>query len=151
MGAVWTRLQRIAYTVKKSISPAFWVNPGFFMPISPWARTWTPCPTLAMINPALAGGSHLDMSVYPSVWAMLLAHHHPLNTDKDSKTARVEPRHSTPTPVAIAPSVPKAPSPPPPLTATLSMMSYEADEVTRCIRDGKIESERISWEENRVM
>ena len=30
-------------------------------------------------------------------------------------------------------------------------MSYEADEVARCIRDGKIESERMPWEESRVV
>ncbi|KAE8542960.1 hypothetical protein D1P53_001025 [Cryptococcus gattii VGV] len=38
-----------------------------------------------MINPALGGGSLLDMSAYPSVWAMLLVHRHPLNSDKDPK------------------------------------------------------------------
>ena len=30
-------------------------------------------------------------------------------------------------------------------------MTYEADEVARCIRDGKIESERMQWEESRVV
>jgi hypothetical protein len=27
---------------------------------------------------------------------------------------------------------------------------YQADEVARCIRDGKIESERMPWEESRI-
>ncbi|OXH34969.1 hypothetical protein J008_02463 [Cryptococcus neoformans] len=35
-----------------------------------------------MANPALGGGSLLDVSAYPSLWAMLLLHRHPLNTDK---------------------------------------------------------------------
>ena len=30
-------------------------------------------------------------------------------------------------------------------------MSYEADEVARCIRDGKIENERIPGEESRMV
>ncbi len=30
-------------------------------------------------------------------------------------------------------------------------MSYEADEVARCIAAGKIESERMSWEESRLV
>ncbi|OXG17110.1 hypothetical protein C367_05150 [Cryptococcus neoformans Ze90-1] len=35
-----------------------------------------------MANPALGGGSLLDVSAYPSLWTMLLLHRHPLNTDK---------------------------------------------------------------------
>ncbi|KAE8539123.1 hypothetical protein D1P53_005495 [Cryptococcus gattii VGV] len=146
------RFQPIAYVVKEVIKSGILGRLRRFSADLSMDPNFDALPDSSrMINPALGGGSLFGMSIYPSVWAMLLVHHHPLNTDKESKTARVEPRHSTPTPVAIAPSVPKAPSPPPPLTATLSMMSYEADEVTRCIRDGKIESERISWEENRVM
>lgn len=30
-------------------------------------------------------------------------------------------------------------------------MHYEADEVARCIRDGKKESERMPWEESRIV
>ena len=30
-------------------------------------------------------------------------------------------------------------------------MAYEADEVARCVRDGKIESERMTWEESRIV
>ncbi|OXH25928.1 hypothetical protein J008_05214 [Cryptococcus neoformans] len=43
-----------------------------------------------MANPALGGGSLLDVSAYPSLWAMLLLHRHPLNTDK-----RRTPRYSS--------------------------------------------------------
>ena len=38
-----------------------------------------------MANLALGGGSLLDVSAYPSVWAMLLLHRQPLNPDKDLK------------------------------------------------------------------
>ena len=30
-------------------------------------------------------------------------------------------------------------------------MHYEADEVARCIRDGKLESDRMPWEESRIV
>jgi hypothetical protein len=30
-------------------------------------------------------------------------------------------------------------------------MAYEADEVARCVRDGKLESERMPWEESRIV
>jgi len=30
-------------------------------------------------------------------------------------------------------------------------MHYEADEVARCIRDGKKESERMPWSESRIV
>ena len=30
-------------------------------------------------------------------------------------------------------------------------MHYEADEVARCIRDGKKESERMPWDESRIV
>jgi hypothetical protein len=32
-----------------------------------------------------------------------------------------------------------------------SGMAYEADEVARCVRDGKNESERMRWEESRIV
>jgi predicted dehydrogenase len=35
-----------------------------------------------MIDPALGGGSLLDMGPYPAVWSMLLLHHHPLNMSR---------------------------------------------------------------------
>lgn len=34
-----------------------------------------------MLNPELGGGGLLDMGPYPSVWAMLLVHNSPYNTD----------------------------------------------------------------------
>jgi hypothetical protein len=30
-------------------------------------------------------------------------------------------------------------------------MCYEADEVYRCIRDGRVQSERMPWEESRIV
>jgi len=30
-------------------------------------------------------------------------------------------------------------------------MHYEADEVARCVRDGKLESDRMPWDESRVV
>jgi predicted dehydrogenase len=33
-----------------------------------------------MIDPALGGGSLLDLGPYPAVWAMMLLHHHPDST-----------------------------------------------------------------------
>ncbi|KAE8538341.1 hypothetical protein D1P53_005686 [Cryptococcus gattii VGV] len=145
-----------------------------------------------MINPALGGSSLLDMSAYHSVWAMLLVHRHPLNTDKDPKVLFT---HQTIYPrsgvdinsrwdstailqcdegalvIAYGSSLPKTfyihPRPShfagPKGTITSSTahhhpfhdgnngMSYEADEVARCIRDRKIESERMPWVESRVV
>ncbi|KIR96522.1 hypothetical protein L804_06001 [Cryptococcus deuterogattii 2001/935-1] len=84
-----------------------------------------------MINPSLGGGSLLDMSAYLSVWAMLRVHRHSLNADKDSNvtkgiwllpTALPDPTHSTSIPDPLASPALKAPSLPPPLTITLSMM-----------------------------
>jgi hypothetical protein len=30
-------------------------------------------------------------------------------------------------------------------------MHYEADEVYRCLRDGKVQSEKMPWEESRIV
>jgi hypothetical protein len=38
-----------------------------------------------------------------------------------------------------------------PIAAGNNGMSYEADETARCIRDGQIESPRMSWEESRIV
>ena len=37
------------------------------------------------MNPELAGGAILDLGPYPALWAMLLIHRHPQNTDLDPK------------------------------------------------------------------
>nr|KIR44689.1 hypothetical protein I312_06027 [Cryptococcus bacillisporus CA1280] len=42
MGAVWRRLQRIAYAVKEAIKSDILGNSGIFMLISSWTRTSTP-------------------------------------------------------------------------------------------------------------
>ncbi|KGB80251.2 hypothetical protein CNBG_6089 [Cryptococcus deuterogattii R265] len=152
-----------------------------------------------MINPSLGGGSLLDMSAYPSVWAMLRVHRHSLNADKDSKVlftlvdgvagacqgmmmtdlGDAGQKDSTAVlqcdegdlVIAYCPSRPDTfyihprpshfPGPKGTITSSTTHyhpfhdgnngMSYEADEVARCIRDGKIESERMPWEESRVV
>jgi hypothetical protein len=38
-----------------------------------------------------------------------------------------------------------------PVTGAGGGMAYEGDEVARCVRDGKIESERMSWKESRIV
>lgn len=38
-----------------------------------------------------------------------------------------------------------------PIAAGNNGMSYEADETARCIRDGLLESPRLSWEESRIV
>nr|KIR84230.1 hypothetical protein I308_05645 [Cryptococcus tetragattii IND107] len=72
--------------LKKSSSPAFLANPGFFSAdfSMDWDLDASP-DSSRMVNPAPGGGPLLDMSAYPSVWAMLLVHCHPLNTDKTSR------------------------------------------------------------------
>ncbi|KIY35121.1 hypothetical protein I305_02026 [Cryptococcus gattii E566] len=67
--AVWTRFQPIAYAVEEVIKSGILASSD----------------SNRMVSPAPDGGSFLDMSAYPSVWAMLLIHRHPLNTDKDPK------------------------------------------------------------------
>ncbi|KAE8540856.1 hypothetical protein D1P53_002208, partial [Cryptococcus gattii VGV] len=130
-----------------------------------------------MINPALGGGSLLDMYAYPSIWAMLLVHRHPLNTDKTPGcfsaiklfTLALEwtsirggwwSGRSFPETFYIHPRPSRFPGPKGTITSSTTHhhplhdgnngMSYEADEVARCIRDGKVESERMPWEESRV-
>jgi predicted dehydrogenase len=39
-----------------------------------------------MIDPALGGGSLMDMGPYPAVWATMLLHHHPANAQKAGPT-----------------------------------------------------------------
>ncbi|ADV24807.1 Hypothetical Protein CGB_K0010C [Cryptococcus gattii WM276] len=220
--AVWTRFQPIAYAVEEVIKSGILASPD----------------SSRMVNPALGGGSLLDMSAYPSVWAMLLVHRHPLNTDKDPKvlfthqtiyprsgvdinsrwlvewkglcqgmlmtdldnagqkdstavlqcdegdlvvactfppplpfrcadlilhrppSTHVDPPYQPET-FYIHPRPSRFPGPKGTITSSTTHhhplhdgnngMSYEADEVARCIRDGKIESERMPWNESRVV
>ncbi|WVO22865.1 uncharacterized protein IAS62_004208 [Cryptococcus decagattii] len=86
MEAVWTRFQPIAYAIEKVIKSGILGKPRRFSAdfSMDWDLDASP-DSSRMVNPALGGGSLLDMSAYPSVWAMLLVHRHPLNTDKDPK------------------------------------------------------------------
>ncbi|KIR31903.1 hypothetical protein I352_05904 [Cryptococcus deuterogattii MMRL2647] len=118
-----------------------------------------------MINPSLGGGSLLDMSAYLSVWAMLRVHRHSLNADKDSKCDEgdlvIAYCPSRPDTFYIHPRPPRFSGPKGTITSSTTHyhpfhdgnngMSYEADEVARCIRDVKIESGRMPWEESRVV
>ncbi|KIR50655.1 hypothetical protein I315_06899 [Cryptococcus gattii Ru294] len=228
MEAVWTRFQPIAYAVEEVIKSGILGKPRSFS--ADFSMDWD--------LDALGGGSLLDMSAYPSVWAMLLVHRHPLNTDKDPKVLfahqTIYPRSgvdinsrwlvewkglcqgmlmtdldnagqkdstavlqcdegdlvvactfSPPLPFRCAdlilhrppsthvdppyqpetfyihPRPSRFPGPKGTITSSTTHhhpfhdgnieMTYEADEVARCIRDGKIESEKMPWEESRVV
>ncbi|KIR28466.1 hypothetical protein I309_02771 [Cryptococcus deuterogattii LA55] len=215
MEAVWTRFQPIAYAVEEVIKSGILGKPRRFSAdfSMDWDLDASP-DSSRMVNPALGGGSLLDMSAYPSVWAMLLVHRHPLNTDKDPKVLfthqTIYPRSGVdinsrwlvewkglcqgmlmtdldnagqkdstavlqcdegdlvvayppyqPETFYIHPRPSRFPGPKGTITSSTTHhyplhdgnngMSYEADEVARCIRDGKIESERMPWEESRVV
>ncbi|OXB40179.1 hypothetical protein J007_00009, partial [Cryptococcus neoformans] len=84
--AVWTRFQPIAYAIEEVVKSGILGKPKRFSAdfSMDWDLDASP-DSSRMVDPALGGGSLLDMSAYPSVWAMLLVHRHPLNTDKDPK------------------------------------------------------------------
>nr|KIR83366.1 hypothetical protein I308_06258 [Cryptococcus tetragattii IND107] len=145
-----------------------------------------------MVNLALGGGSLLDMSAYPSVWAMLLVHRHPLNTDKtpgcfsaiklftlalewtsirgegfnrgiecdEGDLVVVYPPYQ-PESFYIRPRPSRFPGHKDAITSSTTRhhsfhdgnngMPYEANEVVRCIKDGKIESERMPREASMVL
>ncbi|ORY27923.1 hypothetical protein BCR39DRAFT_217143 [Naematelia encephala] len=212
MEAVWTRFLPIMFRVQEVIHSGKLgkvkrLFADFSIDFNPddWPYSWR------MIDPALGGGSLLDMGPYPAVWAMMLLHRHPFNTNgkppslvfshqtiykrsgvdansrwllnwdgvgqamcvtdmtahgthygcvivtcekgdlildgsiarpstfhiitrgKDGPTADDEKEtFNVPVPAGVG-------------------MCYEADEVYRCIRDGKIESERMPWEESRIV
>ncbi|AAW45168.2 hypothetical protein CNH03050 [Cryptococcus deneoformans JEC21] len=86
METVWTRFQPTAYAVEEVIKSGILGKPKrFFADFSMGWDIGVSADTSQMVNPALGAGSLLDMSAYPSVWAMLLLHRHPLNPDKDPK------------------------------------------------------------------
>ncbi|AAW45905.2 conserved hypothetical protein [Cryptococcus deneoformans JEC21] len=83
METVWTRFQPTAYVVEEVIKSGILGKPKrFFADFSMGWDIGVSADTSQMVNPALGGGSLLDMSAYPSVWTMLLVHGHPLNADK---------------------------------------------------------------------
>lgn len=161
------------------------------------------------IDPALGGGSLLDMGPYPSVWAMLCLHQHPLNTQRTppklvSSHQRVYSRakgdvdarsrwlldfeqlgaeaalmtdmtcHGLKEATAVLQCedgdlVIEFPPPKPNTFHVVARdgtrtthhrpipkevchgLAYEADEVAKCIRDGKVESERMPLAESRIV
>ncbi|AAW43964.1 conserved hypothetical protein [Cryptococcus deneoformans JEC21] len=210
MEAVWTRFQPITYAVEEVIKSGILGKPKRFS--ADFSMDWNlDADSGRMANPALGGGSLLDSSAYPSVWAMLLVHRHPLNTDKDPKVLfahqTIYPRTGVdinsrwlvewkglcqgmlmtdldnagqkdstavlqceegdlviayppnepktfyihPRPSRFAGTITSSTTHHHPVHDGNNGMSYEADEVARCIRDGKIESERMPWEESRVV
>ncbi|WVQ77385.1 hypothetical protein IAR50_007070 [Cryptococcus sp. DSM 104548] len=212
MEAVWTRFQPIAYRVEEVLRSGVLGKPKRFW--ADFSMDWglDSAPRDAwMLNPEFGGGSLLDASAYPSVWAMLCVHRHPLNTNKDPKVVNTYQTIYKPTGVdkdsrwivqwedfclaalatdldssglkdataalqceegdlviAYPPYKPTKftvhPKPEPfpgaikdtttydcSLHPGVNGMAYEADEVARCIRDGKLESERMPWEESQIV
>ncbi|EAL17155.1 hypothetical protein CNBN2470 [Cryptococcus deneoformans B-3501A] len=201
MEAVWTRFQPIAYAVEEVINSGILGKPKRFF--ADFSMDWD--------IDALGGGSLLDMSAYPSVWAMLLVHGHIINTDKNPKVLfthqtiypcsgvdinsrwlvewkglcqgmlmtdldnagqkdstavlqceegdlvivyppyQPETFYIHPRPSRFPGTITSSTTHHHPLHDGNNGMTYEADEVARCIRDGKIESERMQWEESRVV
>ncbi|GFZ46901.1 hypothetical protein JCM24511_04121 [Saitozyma sp. JCM 24511] len=212
MEAVWTRFHPIAYAVQDIIHSGKLgkvkrFSSEFSMDFDPDNRPYSH----RMIDPALGGGSLLDMGPYPSVWAMLVLHQHPLNKDRKPPKLHFShqtlyprsnvdlnsrwllewegvsqamlmtdmnthgPRESTvyisceegdlalewgpfkpqrfwliPHPPGAEKSIKETTEHHYPVSAG-GGMAYEADEVARCVRDGKLESERMPWEESRIV
>lgn len=94
---MWTRFHPIAYEVQKllasgKLGPIKRMTADFSMNFEPdsefvqfaWLTSARPDDN-RMVDPEQGGGSLLDQGPYPSVWAMLVMHHHPDNKDKDPK------------------------------------------------------------------
>ncbi|ODN74942.1 hypothetical protein L198_08193 [Cryptococcus wingfieldii CBS 7118] len=212
MEAVWTRFQPIAYAIEEVLKSGklgkpkrFWAD--FSMD---WGLESTPHDAW-MMKPEFGGGSLLDSSAYPSVWAMLCVHRHPLNTIKEPKVVNTHQTLYKPTGVdknsrwlvewdgfclaalttdldssglrdatavlqceegdLVIPYPPYKPTqftinPKPdgylgsitekttydcPLAPGVKGWAYEADEVARCVKAGKLESERMPWEESQIV
>ncbi|KAL7422046.1 hypothetical protein Q5752_003819 [Cryptotrichosporon argae] len=213
--AVWTRFHPIAYAVQDIIHSGKLGKvkrfaADFSMDFDPDNKP----DSNRMVDPALGGGSLLDMGPYPSVWAMLVLHQHPANTDR---APRVVASHQTlyarsgvdansrwlvqwdglaqaqlmtdmttwgakestvvvsceeadlvieyppyrPQAFSIVPHA--APADGGAATSVVAKerfehpvhagggMHYEADEVARCVRDGRTESARMPLEESRIV
>ncbi|WWC58924.1 uncharacterized protein I303_101469 [Kwoniella dejecticola CBS 10117] len=212
MEAVWTRFHPIAYAVDEVIKSGKLGKPKRFSADFSMEYDLDSKPdSNRFVDPALGGGSLLDMGPYPSVWAMLLLHRNPHNTDKfpsvvsshqsiykrsgvdlDSRwivewdglcrgtlttdlsapglkenTAVVqceqgdlvieyppqkpETFHIIPRPDRFIGSIKEKTTHHHPVHAGNHGMSYEADEVARCIRAGKIQSDRMPWDESVVV
>ncbi|WVR04223.1 hypothetical protein IAU60_001223 [Kwoniella sp. DSM 27419] len=199
MEAVWTRFHPIAYAVEEVINSGKLGKPKRFS--ADFSMDFG-MDGDRMLDPALGGGSLLDMGPYPAVWAMLMVHRNPHNKDKNPKVVSsfqtVYPRtgvdinsrwvveweglcqgalltdldsaglregtaalqceegdlpetfHIVPRPDRYLAGVKEKTTHHIPVAAGNSGMSYEADEVARCVRDGKIQSDRMPWDESKV-
>ncbi|WWD22249.1 hypothetical protein CI109_106740 [Kwoniella shandongensis] len=87
MEGVWTRFLPIMYRVQEIIhSGKLGKVRRLFADFSIDFRPDEHPYSWRMIDPALGGGSLLDMGPYPAVWATMLLHHHPDNTSKKPPT-----------------------------------------------------------------
>ncbi|WWD16991.1 hypothetical protein CI109_101427 [Kwoniella shandongensis] len=214
MEAVWTRFQPITYAIQDIVaSGKLGKLKRLTVDNSLDFRLDEKEETHRMLDPALGGGALLDLGPYPLVWAMLILHHHPLNSSRSppkilNSYQTLYPRtgvdsatrmllewegvgqaaltadltcHGYMDGVAVItfeegdilivapPSKPQTfhivPHGPDPSRQGLIKtktthryplspghgMAYEADEVARCIRDGKKESERMPLKESLVV
>ncbi|WVW79033.1 hypothetical protein I302_100996 [Kwoniella bestiolae CBS 10118] len=212
MEAVWTRFHPIAYAVEEVLKSGKLGKPKRFAADFSMEYDLDSKPdSNRFVDPALGGGSLLDMGPYPSVWAMLLVHRNPHNKDQNPKVVssyqsiykrsgvdldsrwiveweglcrgqlvtdltspglrentaalqceegdliieyppqKPETFHIIPRPDRYLASVKEKTTHHHPVHAGNHGMSYEADEVARCIRDGKTESERMPLEESKVV
>ncbi|WRT65254.1 uncharacterized protein IL334_002197 [Kwoniella shivajii] len=212
MEAVWTRFHPIAYAVDEVLKSGKLGKPKRFAADFSMEYDLDSKPdSNRFIDPALGGGSLLDMGPYPSVWAMLLVHRNPHNKDKNPKVVssyqsiykrsgvdlnsrwivewdglchgqlltdlssaglqeatavlqcsegdliieyppyKPETFHIVPRPARDLGAIKEKTTHHVPVHSGNHGMSYEADEVARCIRDGKTESDRMPWEESKVV
>ncbi|BEI93529.1 uncharacterized protein CcaverHIS019_0511570 [Cutaneotrichosporon cavernicola] len=80
MEAVWTRFHPIAYKIQDVVFSGRLGKPKRFQADFSIDFNVDARPTSdRFLDPALGGGSLLDMGPYPSVWAMLLLYQHPDN------------------------------------------------------------------------
>ncbi|WWD00970.1 hypothetical protein V866_007908 [Kwoniella sp. B9012] len=212
MEAVWTRFHPLAAEVAKVIDSGKLGKPQRFS--ADFSMDWKPDNEPAshrMLDPALGGGSLLDMGPYPSVWAMLLVQRNPHNRDQDPQVLfshqtlyertqvdlnsrwlvqwkdlcqglllsdlsasgqreatavlqceegdlvihyppyKAETFSIVPRPDRFAGSITQKTTHHHPVAQGNNGLSYEADEVARCLRDGKIESGKMPWAESRIV
>ncbi|WWD21849.1 hypothetical protein CI109_106337 [Kwoniella shandongensis] len=211
MEAVWTRYHPLAYAVEEVLKSGKLGKPKRFSADFSMDFPLDDKPTShRMLDPALGGGSLLDMGPYPSVWAMLLVHRNPHNKDTDPKVLtshqtvyektdvdinsrwlvewkgtcqgqlmtdlgsagfqeatavlqceegdlvieyppyRSEAYQIHPRPERDIGAIKEKSRHHHPIAEGNNGMSYEADEVARCIRDKKTQSDRMPWEESKI-
>ncbi|WOO83597.1 D-xylose 1-dehydrogenase (NADP(+)) [Vanrija pseudolonga] len=83
MEAVWTRFHPISYAVQDVLASGVLGRPRrYAADFSKDFKLETKPISHRLLAPELGGGGLLDMGPYPSVWAMLTLHQHPLNTKR---------------------------------------------------------------------